>query len=268
MTGMTIPDILALDFDGVLCEGMREYFETSRRTYRVVWPDDPAPADEVLPQFQTLRPVILTGWEMPLLLKAIVQGRPAAAIAQGWPAVRDELVRADPRPAADLVPTLTRTLDEVRRDWIAADPRSWIERNVPYCTLGELRHLVGEPERAVLVTTKEGEFARRILQSWDVRLADIQGKEAGTHKCENLRALISAYASEHGRRPRLWFVEDHPETLEHVTTHPDLADVGLFLAVWGYNTAESRAAAVASGRIRLLQLEEFRKGLTAWPHPS
>ncbi len=29
------------------------------------------------PQFQALRPVILTGWEMPLLLKAIVQERPA-----------------------------------------------------------------------------------------------------------------------------------------------------------------------------------------------
>ena len=262
---MTIPNILALDFDGVLCEGMREYFETSRRTYRAVWPDDPAPGDETLPQFQTLRPVILTGWEMPVLLKAIVQARPAAGIARDWPAVRDDVVRADPRHAADLVATLARTLDEVRREWIAADPRSWIERNVPYCDLAELRHLVGEPERAVLVTTKEGEFARRILQSWDVRLADIQGKEAGTHKCENLRALIAAYAVEHGRRPRLWFVEDRPETLEHVTTHPDLADVGLFLAAWGYNTSESRAAAVAGGRIRLLQLEQFRQGLTAWP---
>ena len=39
---MTIPHILALDFDGVLCDGMREYFEASRRTYRRVWPDEPA----------------------------------------------------------------------------------------------------------------------------------------------------------------------------------------------------------------------------------
>jgi hypothetical protein len=205
---------------------------------------------------------------MPVLLKAIAQARPAPAIARDWPAVRDDLVRADRRPAADLVGALTRTLDQVRREWIAADPGSWIARNVPYCSLAELRHLVGEPERAVLVTTKEGEFARRILQSWDVRLADIQGKEAGTHKCENLRALIAAYASEHGRRPRLWFVEDHPETLEHVTTHPDLADVGLFLAAWGYNTAESRQAAVAGGRIRLIQLEQFRRGLTTWLVPA
>jgi len=29
---MAIPDLLAIDFDGVLCDGMAEYFETSRRT--------------------------------------------------------------------------------------------------------------------------------------------------------------------------------------------------------------------------------------------
>ena len=263
-----IPDILALDFDGVLCEGMREYFETSRRTYRAVWPNDPAPGDDALAQFSVLRPVILTGWEMPVLLRAIMQARPTPQIAREWPTVRDEIVRSDPRSADTLVATLGHTLDEIRRKWIAEDPRSWIERNAPYCDLGELRRLVGEPERAVLVTTKEGEFARRILESWDVRLADIQGKEAGVHKCENLRALIAAYASAHGRRPRLWFVEDRPETLEHVTTHPDLADVGLFLAVWGYNTAESRSVAVAGGRIRLLELDQFRRGLAAWPDPA
>ena len=40
---MTIPNILALDFDGVLCDGVREYFETSRRTYMKVWPGEKAP---------------------------------------------------------------------------------------------------------------------------------------------------------------------------------------------------------------------------------
>ena len=260
-----IADVLALDFDGVLCDGMAEYFETSRRAYRAVWPGDPAPGDELLSQFQALRPVILTGWEMPLLLKAIVEAKPAAAIARDWPAVRDELVRADPRHRDGLVPTLAHTLDDVRRAWIASDPGNWLARNVPYCDLSELRRLVAQPERAVLVTTKEGEFARRILDSWEVRLADIQGKEAGTHKCENLRSLIAAYASAHGRRPRLWFVEDRLETLEHVTTHADLADVELFLAAWGYNTAASRASAASGGRVHVLQLDQFRQGLEVWP---
>jgi hypothetical protein len=129
----------------------------------------------------------------------------------------------------------------------------------------ELRRLIAQPARAVLVTTKEGDFARRILDHWGLRLADIQGKEAGTHKCDNLRELIGAFAAGRGRRPRLWFVEDRLETLQHVTAHPDLDDVGLFLASWGYNTSAARETARADPRIRLLDLETFRRGPTAWP---
>jgi len=79
---VTIPDILALDFDGVLCDGMREYFEASRRTYALTWPDGPAPDEETFPAFRTLRPVILSGWEMPLLLRAIVERRQIHQVKQ------------------------------------------------------------------------------------------------------------------------------------------------------------------------------------------
>jgi hypothetical protein len=261
---MTIPNILALDFDGVLCDGMREYFEASRRSYVKIWPAEQVPGEDLFPAFRALRPVIMTGWEMPLLLRALVQGRPEAAILQRWEAVRDELVNSGPLHGAALVSALTHALDEVRREWIATDPRDWLERNVPYGSLDEVRRLIAEPKRAVLVTTKEGEFARQILAHWGLQLADIQGKEAGTHKCENLRALIADYTAAHERRPRLWFVEDRLETLQHVTTHADLADVGLFLAAWGYNTPETRASVRGDGRIRVLELDRFRRGLATW----
>jgi hypothetical protein len=243
---------------------MREYFETTRRTYVKIWPSDPVPGEDVFPAFRTLRPVIMSGWEMPILLRAILQGRPVASIAQQWEQVRDALVNEGPLRGTPLTSLLADTLDGVRRAWIAADRHGWLKRNVPYCSVEEMRHLVAEPERTVLVTTKEGEFARQILEHWGVHLAAIQGKEAGTHKCENLRALIADYTEAHGRRPRLWFVEDRLETLQHVTTHADLAGVGLFLAAWGYNTEETRASVQAGGHIRLLALERFRQGSGVW----
>jgi len=261
---MHIPDILALDFDGVLCDGMHEYFETSRRTYRRIWPDQPVPGEDLLAAFSTLRPVIMTGWEMPLLLRALVQGRQPAAMLQHWEAVRDELMHAGVPQGKALSDALTQTLDEVRRAWITATPDDWLQRNVPYCPLDDVRRLLAEPASTVLVTTKEGEFARQILDHWRVSLADIQGKETGTHKCDNLRALIAQFEAAHGRRPTLWFVEDRLETLQHVTTHTDLDDVGLFLAAWGYNTPEVRASVQDNGRIRLLSLEQFQGGCTTW----
>jgi hypothetical protein len=261
---MTIPDILALDFDGVLCDGMREYYEASRRTYSKIWPGEQVPDAALFSTFQALRPVIMTGWEMPLLLRAIAQGRPTSALLQHWEAVRDEMVKSAEPQGDRLVSLLAQTLDEVRREWIATDRRDWLESNVPYCPLDDVRRLLAEPEHAILVTTKEGEFARHILEHWGIQLADIQGKEAGTHKCENLRTLIADYTAAHGGRPHLWFLEDRLETLQHVTIHPDLADVRLFLADWGYNTPEMRASVGGNGRIRLLDLEQFRGGLSTW----
>src|SRR4029434_11076458 len=111
---MNIPDILALDFDGVLCDGMREYFETSRRTYMRVWPDEQAPGEELFPAFCILRPVIMTGWEMPVLLRALVQGYQPAAMLQDWEAVRDALVHTETPQGKALRTTLTRTLHAVQ----------------------------------------------------------------------------------------------------------------------------------------------------------
>ena len=263
--GMAIPDILALDFDGVVCDGMREYFETSRRAYARAWPDAPAPGEDLFPAFRRLRPVIFAGWEMPVLVRAIALGRAEADVLARWGDVRDAVVASDPRPHDALLELLKSAIDDVRRDWIAEDQNGWAALNLPYEPLDALRRLVAEPGRCAIVTTKEGEFTRRILEAWQVEIADVQGKEAGTHKCENLRALIAAQETVTGRRPHLWFVEDRLETLEHVTTHPDLADVGLYLAAWGYNTEETRAKAARSQRVRLLELAQFEKGLTAWP---
>ena len=262
---MTIPDILALDFDGVCCDGVREQFETSRRTFARVWPTDEPPAASAFVTFCALRPVILSGWEMPILLRAIARGVPRAEILSGWERVRAEIVAMESPGGDALIARLGQALDEVRREWIAGDEAGWLALQVPYGSSDELRRLVAEPAWSVLVTTKEGAFARRILDHWGVRLADVQGKETGAHKCLNLRSLIQVWQAERGRRPRLAFVEDRLETLQHVTTHPDLDDVALFLAAWGYNTEAARAAARADPRIRLLTLEQFRRGSRAWP---
>jgi hypothetical protein len=262
---VTIPDILALDFDGVCCDGLREYFEVSRLAGARVWPHEELPGTEAFEDFCALRPVILSGWEMPVLLRAIGRGHSRAEVLADWARVRDELVGPGTPGGARLTAQLRETLDDVRREWIAADAPGWLALHAPYVALPELRRVVAEPARSVLVTTKEGTFARLILEHWGLHLAEVHGKEAGEHKCLNLRTLIAAWTAERGGRPRLAFVEDRLETLAHVATHPDLDDVALFLAVWGYNTEAARATAAADPRIRLLTLEQFRRGTAAWP---
>ena len=260
---MVAPGILALDFDGVLCDGMREYFESSRRSCERVWPEGRTSQD-LFPAFQRLRPVIKTGWEMPVLLRALALGQPEATLHADWDTARDELLARDPRGHDALGKLLEQTLDQVRRDWIEADRADWLSHNRLYCDVADVRRVVRGPERTPVVTTKEGQFCRWLLDHWAIQVADIQGKEAGTHKCDNLRALRAKYEAETGKKLTLWFVEDRLKTLQCVRTHPDLDDVGLFLAEWGYVT-ETAKAEVRGGRgIKLLTLAEFTASFSAW----
>src|ERR1700757_3932777 len=76
------PTVLALDFDGVLCDGRREYFETAWRAYTRCWSPAALSAERrqwLAREFSSLRPLIESGWEFPLLIHALVSGAPIPA---------------------------------------------------------------------------------------------------------------------------------------------------------------------------------------------
>ena len=88
------------------------------------------------------RMVPFSGWEMPLLLRALAAGRDEKEILTRWEVVRNELTAAG-RPHGDaLVAMLQETLDHVRREWIAADRMGWLQKHEPYCGSDEVRRLV------------------------------------------------------------------------------------------------------------------------------
>ena len=68
--------------------------------------------------------------------------------------MRGELVAAASPAGAVLIARLGHALDEVRREWIAADEAGWIALHAPYGSVDELRRLVAEPGRSVLETAR------------------------------------------------------------------------------------------------------------------
>ena len=262
-----LPALLALDFDGVLCDGRPEYFEASCRAYGHVWPPlTLARRRDLRSAFYRLRPVIMSGWEMPVLLRALVLRRAERRLHAAWADERERLVAGVAAPRAEVVDIIRKALDGVRRDWIRTGPEAWLGAHRPYVPLATLRRVVTAPPRTAVVTTKEGEFARRILESWGVDIKDVHGKERGEHKCDNLSELLADPGTGDGE---LWFVEDRLETLECVVRctarDPRLGRVRLFLAAWGYNTPDARARAGREPRIRLLSLKTFAAGVASWP---
>lgn len=259
----TIPTLLALDFDGVVCDGLIEYFQTAWRTYCEIWsPPSQTPTANLADRFYRLRPVIETGWEMPVLIRSLLLGIPEEKILHDWPAIAQQLLKEGGLVAADI----GAKLDQVRDEWISTDLANWLGQHRFYPGVVErLQWLVSSPVRLTIISTKEGRFVQQLLQQQDISLPQecIIGKESKRPKYVVLQELIKlATASS---LLSLWFVEDRLKTLQSVKQQADLDSVKLFLADWGYNTPSERKAADDDPRIQLLSLSLFAQDFSVWP---
>jgi len=258
---MSTPFILALDFDGVVCDGLIEYFETSKRTYTQIWSEDSLLSDENLAKsFYALRPVIETGWEMPLLVRALVLGYTEHQILQEWPVIAEKLLESEKLEKKQI----SQMLDLTRDKWIVSDLEGWLGLQRLYPGIAQkLEDLMNSPIILYIISTKEGRFIKKLLQEVGVEINEkfICGKEVKQPKHETLRQLIKAA----GCVPQdVWFVEDRFKTLESVKKEPDLNGIGLFLASWGYNTEQAREAARYDQNIHLVTLEQFLQDFSLW----
>ncbi|MBE9004549.1 HAD family hydrolase [Fortiea sp. LEGE XX443] len=256
------PTILALDFDGVICDGLIEYFEVAWRTYCAIWSpvNDTPPDDDLALRFYRLRPVIETGWEMPLLIKALLEGVSDEQILQEWVTITPQILLNDKLQAREI----GAKLDHLRDDWIATDLDGWLSLHKFYPgVIEKIKLTLDSDVQLFIVTTKEGRFVQQLLQQEGVNLpsAAIFGKEVKRPKYEILRELIQ---TANQQPVSLWFIEDRIKTLQLVQQQGDLEDVKLFLADWGYNTQPERKAAQDDQRIQLLSLSQFAKNFSDW----
>lgn len=258
------PSILALDFDGVVCDGLIEYFQTAWQAYCQLWmPPDPTPPEGLASSFYRLRPVVETGWEMPLLLRSLLNGIPEDEILAHW-----ETIAPKQAQEAGLAPAdIAATVDRVRDEWISRDLDHWLSQHRFYPgVIDRLKQALTQSPYLVIITTKEGRFVRQLLQQQGVNLPEAQifGKEVRQPKAQTLRDLLQQFSTGTRQPVEIWFVEDRLKTLQSIQTQPDLNSVQLFLADWGYNTVADRNAAAQSARIRLISLAKFAQDFSEW----
>lgn len=252
------PTVLALDFDGVLCDGMKEYFQTAWRAYCNLWQlTNQTPPTGLAEQFYRVRPLIATGWEMPMLLRALLTGYTEAQMGEDWPNLIERLVAEEGLTAA----MLAAEVDGQRDQWIAAAPESWLAEQALYPGIAERLAVWLETVQVVIISTKEGRFIQQILQPCHIDFSRLRifGKEAKQPKHQILRELKAEQPTAH-----FWFVEDRLQTLQLVQKQPDLNDVQLFLATWGYNTAAEKASVIGDSNIHSITLPQFCDDFSAW----
>ncbi len=261
---MVAPNILALDFDGVVCDGLREYFQTAWRAYgEVLQPGAGAPPVGLAERFYPLRPVVETGWEMPLVLYALMTGVADQNILDHWPDLVPQLLAQAGVEAA----SLGQAVDGVRDRWIQQDLDDWLSYQRFYPgVLDRLEQAIEAGVELFIISTKEGRFIQQLLAQAGITLAGdrILGKEVKQPKYETLRQIKTAQPED----ALVWFVEDRVKALQAVQQQSDLGDIGLFLADWGYNTPADLALAAPGSGLSSLTLPQFCGPFEDWFNPQ
>jgi phosphoglycolate phosphatase-like HAD superfamily hydrolase len=223
--------LFVFDFDGVLVDGMEEYWWSARSAaLRLLGgPPERSLPEEVPEAFRQLRPLIHKGWEM-VLLAAELSRIPPLSVPSTAAAYGQTLDRALQHwvwsPSA-----LQRALEEERANAIARDRSGWLNRHRFYPGVVErLQRLTHEGASWRVLTTKGEAFTRELLGAAGLEPEGLDGHEAGP-KTEVLQRLLEEPQTE--GRP-LWFIEDRRVTLEAVRAMAELSSVRCWLAAWGY----------------------------------
>ena len=243
--------LLVFDFDGVIVDGMSEYWSSAWHAARSLDAEPAEHSPDVVPDaFRQLRPWIHHGWEMVLLAAEQPLLDPGAWLA----AYGIEQQRALRRRgwSADL---LQDALDGARRRAVRQDRAAWLQLHRPFPGVPQrLQALAQEGLDWAVLTTKSEAFTAELLQAFGLQPSRLDGREAGPKPDVLLRLQRE--------RPLRGFVEDRRATLETVLATKGLQQLPCFLADWGYLKREDRNG-LPTG-IRLIDLERLTRPLADW----
>lgn len=237
----------ALDFDGVICDSAIETGLSGWAVATSYWPEMPhqCPA-EMLSAFREVRPVMETGYEAILIMRLLFEGVSAAGLLAAFEPQLDALIEREQLSRQDL----KARFGTYRDHWINNDLESWIARNPLFEGIRNCLQAMAANDW-LIITTKQQRFVEYILKANAIeRPAAIYGLEDGRSK----PAILSALNAESPDQP-IVFVEDRLPTLNKVMQESDLDTIELWLAEWGYNTSQDKAAARTSERLQLKSLD-------------
>jgi len=245
--------LLVFDFDGVLMDGMPEYWWSARRAAQRLDPSLVLP-EQAPAAFAALRPHIHKGWEMVLLAAALA--RPDFSL-EAWLSNYDQTLALALAQVTASEEALQAALETVRDTALREDPAAWLALHRFFPGVERrLRQLGEEGVPWLVLTTKGGAYATRLLEAAGLEPQAVYGHERGS-KPEVLLSLLNE------ERP-LWFVEDRRPTLERVRVTPGLEAVRCFLALWGY-LAPGDSDGLPSRAIVPLDASRFAGPLANWP---
>ena len=248
--------LILFDFDGVIVDGMNEYWYSSLMVCKEYLNSEILPMNfnidmKVSDTFKELRPWVKYGWEMVLLTHEIIKKKdPLDDLSKNnflknyHQSCKEVLTENSWEPKI-----LQSYLDKVRKLQISSDLDKWINFHKPFIeVISFIKQAQSDGLKIGIISTKGSTFTSKILSRFNLFPELIFGYEAGT-KVEIISDLIEGYKI-------LGFVEDRKKTLLNIKKNYKTRGVKCFLADWGYLKKTDRVN--LTKEIRLLKLKDLK----------
>ena len=249
---MSSQKIFLFDFDGVIVDGMHEYWHSSLLACEKYLNSPYISVDQKLykkvpPSFKEIRPLVKYGWEMILIVHEIIKTENPLKnhnkndFINNYHQNCQKILNDNSWIAEDL----QKILDKSRKYQIDKDFNSWVNLHNPFFeVINFMKELRKRKIKTGIITTKGKIFAEKILKQLNIFPELIFGYESGT-KIKIAEKLAQNYEI-------LGFIEDRKKTLIDINKNLKTSHIQCFLADWGYLQYSDRYN--LSNEIKLIKL--------------
>ena len=253
---MSTQKIFLFDFDGVIVDGMFEYWHSSLLACEKYLNSPYISVDQELYKkvpntFKEIRPWVKYGWEMILIVHEIIKiENPIISINKNdfinnYHQNCQNILKNNSWIAEDL----QKILDKSREYQIEKDFEKWVNLHNPFFEVIDFMEDLREREiKTGIITTKRQVFAEKILKQLNIVSEFVFGYESGT-KIKIAGELTQNYEI-------LGFIEDRKRTLIEIKQASKTCHIPCFLADWGYLKESDRYD--LNNEIKLLKLDNLK----------
>jgi len=244
--------IFLFDFDGVIVDGIQEYWHSSLLACEKYLNSPYISLDKKLYKrvpntFKEIRPWVKYGWEMILIVHEIIKTENPLKnhnkdhFINNYDQNCQSILNANSWNAENL----QKILDRSRKYQIDKDFKSWVNLHNPFFeVISFMQKLKKRQIKTGIIITKGGMFAEKILKQLNIFPEFIFGYESGT-KIKIAEKLTQTYEI-------LGFIEDRKKTLIDIKQNSETSHIPCFLADWGYLKESDKNK--ISNQIKLLKL--------------
>jgi len=226
--------VFLFDFDGVVVDGMNEYWYSSLLAYEKFLNSPYIKVDQKLYKkipntFKEIRPCVNYGWEMILIVHEIIKTENQLNKFNKDDFINKYSLNCQ-RILKDncwLAEDLQKVLDKSREYQIEKDFEKWVNLHNPFVeVINFMKELKKRQIKTGIITTKGKVFAEKILKQLNIFPEFVFGYESGT-KIKIAEKLTQSYEI-------LGFIEDRKKTLINIKQNSETSHIPCFLADWGY----------------------------------